>query len=344
MRRSIGFLCLIILLFSLTLIINANKILSTSSSELKYTWVSPIAPDKGCWPDCVEGQWCWPKSCDHHGEWPMTIVPLVASYNQLWMIGQRSTWFSSDGIRWNKRSSNAGWGERYSMARVYFDNRVWMMGGMQKSWDNFKNDVWYSADGTNWKLATARAEWSPRRWHTVLVFDGKMWVLGGAESSGRADQTPRHFLSDVWSSTDGIHWSRITSTAPWTGELNSVVFNDKMWVIGSGGAWWSRDGKNWAQVTANAKWLDRGGNRGAGCVVFDGRIWVFGGINAKGMMNDVWFSSDGASWQQATVHAPWKPRGTANSVVFDNKLWIYGGKTGRDEWFAGDVWQMARTQ
>ena len=112
--------------------------------------------------------------------------------------------------------------------------------------------------------------------------------------------------------------------------------------------WYSADGTNWKLATARAewspKWLDRGGNRGAGCVVFDGRIWVFGGINEKGMLNDVWSSSDGANWQQATVPAPWKPRGTANSVVFDNKLWIYGGKTGRDEWFAGDVWQMARTQ
>jgi len=276
----------------------------------------------------------------------MGVVPLVA-FDKLWMISNTAAWSSTDGLHWKRSGSDAGWGERYGMPGVFFKNRIWKMGGMEKSWDNFKNDVWFSTDGVHWKRATPRAGWSPRRGHVAVVFNGKLWVLGGAESSGRRDQLPTRALSDVWSSTDGMNWERATASAPWSGSNNVVVFQDKMWVIGGRGAWSSDDGRVWTKAVSGAAWLDRGGNGAAGCLVFDGKIWVFGGMDGRGTLNDVWSSSDGVHWQQSTASAPWAARGAEHSVVFQNKLWIYGGKTGRadvEDGFGSDVWYMVAAE
>lgn len=338
MKRFIIPVGLIITFLSLApIVIKSNRINACSETEKKYTWVQAIAPGKGCWPDCAQGQWCWPRSCSHYGEWPMTIVPLVA-FGKLWMISVKSVWSSRDGIHWEQAQSNAQWGERYGMTSAFFKDRIWRMGGMERSWDNFKNDVWYSSDGADWKLAARHAGWTPRRGHSTLVFDGRLWVLGGAESSERPDKLPSKNLNDVWSSRDGINWTRATDSAPWSGSHTSVVFRNKMWVIGSEGAWYSSDGRIWARAISHARWLDRGGN---GVLVFDEKIWFFGGLGPTGTLNDVWSSSDGIHWQQAPDRAPWTPRGGGYSVVFDNKLWIFGGKTGREEdGFSGDVWYM----
>jgi hypothetical protein len=42
------------------------------------------------------------------------------------------------------------------------------------------------------------------------------------------------------------------------GQLQCVVFKDRMWVIGRGGVWPSIDGQRWTQAVRAAPWLDRG--------------------------------------------------------------------------------------
>ena len=77
---------------------------------------------------------------------------------------------------------------------------------------------------------------------------------------------------------------------------------------------------------------------------FDDKIWVIGGVivkDATGVnLNDVWFSSDGRAWQQATADASWKPRSNFGTVVFNDKMWLLGGVTfdGDDFTFLNDVW------
>src|SRR5687767_7762055 len=87
---------------------------------------------------------------------------------------------------------------------------------------------------------------------------------------------------------------------------------------------------------ASAPW---DGRHGSGVLVFDRRMWVFGGVEH----NDVWSSTDGRNWERVFEHAPWSTRGAENSVVFSGNLWIYAGKTGRsDSWQeSGDVWKMS---
>ena len=56
----------------------------------------------------------------------------------------------------------------------------------------------------------------------------------------------------------------------------------------------------------------------------------------KGYANDVWYSSDGINWYQATPNANFSKRQSHSSVVFNNKIWVIGG--GDNTSFYNDVW------
>lgn len=305
--------------------LSSDNTLSKKSINPSYEWVRSIAPGNGCFPEnCSKGQF------------PLAIIPLIAFDEKLWMISQKSIWSSVDGINWISQPKT-DWGERSGMAYVFFDNKLWMMGGM-KTWGDFRNDVWCSSDGKEWKQVTTNAGWYPRRGHSVVVFDNKMWISGGALSSGRDNQTPTHFLNDIWSSSDGIHWTRVTNHAPWSERDShiSLVFNNLLWVFGGAeknDVWYSDDGSKWTLATPNAEWSKRLNNGG---LVFDGKLWIFGGRG----MNDVWNSVDGKLWQRVFTNAPWSTRTAIHSVVYNNKLFVYSGKTGREDSWAGDVWTM----
>ena len=117
----------------------------------------------------------------------------------------------------------------------------------------------------------------------------------------------------------------------------SVVFNGKLWVIGgyTGGfngkrlndVWSSSDGITWYQETASAEFSARDGHQ---AVVFNGKLWVIGGLEDNGKkLNDVWSSSDGITWAQETASAEFSARGDHQSVVFNEKLWVIGGFDGK---------------
>ncbi len=295
----------------------------TPATANNYKWSKVIEPGKGCFQEN-----CAP------GKWAMAIRPVVAFNNKLFAIGWREVWSSADGIDWNSQPKT-DWGERHGEAYVFFDNKLWMTGGM-RSWDDFKNDVWYSSDGRNWKQAVKNAPWPQRRDHSLVVLNNKMWLFGGVESSGGPEPSPSKLLSDVWSSKDGINWVRETARAGWPGGGNiGLVFKNKLWVIDTSKrtAWSSADGRKWSRETDKAEWSER---IGPGGLVFDDKIWIFGGRE----LNDVWYSSDGKRWQAAFAQAPWSTRSANYSVVFDNKLWLYSGKTGREDSWSGDVWTM----
>ena len=93
----------------------------------------------------------------------------------------------------------------------------------------------------------------------------------------------------------------------------------------------------WQKVAAEAPF---GSRDGAGGVVFNGKMWLIGGWNGDRFpltcTNDVWSSTDGATWTQekpntfldpATFNyaGDWEGRHFAGYQVFDGKMWILGG-------------------
>jgi hypothetical protein len=63
---------------------------------------------------------------------------------------------------------------------------------------------------------------------------------------------------------------------------------------------------------------------------------VLGGCDLSGDRNDIWYSTDGATWTCATDSAGWSAREHHTAIVFDDKLWVLGGKSGNSN--KNDVW------
>lgn len=86
-------------------------------------------------------------------------------------------------------------------------------------------------------------------------------------------------------------------------------------------------------------------------VVFDNKIWIFGGYNpnARGdrdtYLEDIWYTEDGISWVNVTMDAPFKGRRGHEVVVFEGDLYLIGGfrayrKNGKTYGgVANDVWK-----
>jgi hypothetical protein len=101
----------------------------------------------------------------------------------------------------------------------------------------------------------------------------------------------RNFYNDVWSSADGVVWTRHVDQAPWEPRQyhEVAVYDDRMWVLegysqGKGNrndVWYSADGINWYEV-AKTPWKPR---HAASVFVHDGALWMVAGNN---MESDVW--------------------------------------------------------
>lgn len=247
------------------------------------------------------------------------------------------------GQNWFEATAAAAFSDRDDHTSVVFNNKMWVIGGYNGSTN--LNDVWSSSDGVTWIQATSAAASSGRNSSSV-VFNNKMWLIGGW-----VDSYP-WALSNIWFTSDGITWTQATSTAAFNGRAGhtSVVFDNKMWVIGGGNGstifndvWYSLDGIIWTQATAAAAFSSRSGHTS---VVFDNKIWVIGGTNdfygcGGDRFNDVWYSSDGITWTQATSAAQFSGRDVHTSVVFDNKIWVIAGFTNggnglNDVWYTED--------
>jgi hypothetical protein len=268
---------------------------------------------------------------------------------------------SADGKTWEEKTagSSAKFIPLHGHTSVVFDDddngeKIWLIGGIV---DVRVNSVWNSTDGKTWpqvrRNSTSTGGFLARSNHTAVVFDKKMWVLGGSQNNGVV-------MDDVWSSTNGITWEDETdgSSKKFTAraEHKSVVFNDgdgeKIWVFGGRNGttlfddvWSSADGKNWTEVTKDSseKFTARYGHH---VVVFDGKMWVFGGnISDTGgfdTLNDVWRSDDGKNWTKVRSDddtSGFTARSDGTAVFFDNKVWLIAGRNASAR-YLNDVWSM----
>jgi hypothetical protein len=249
-----------------------------------------------------------------------------------------SAWSSSDGVSWNLVLYQLPWASNDDAASTVFGGKLWKSGG--EGGNIYGSDVWSSDDGVNWTEETQPwpnwAPWAERGRHTMLGFNGRLWVMGGY-----ALQPPYHVnFNDVWSSPDGVNWTQEIAVAPWSarGGHTSVVFDNRMWVIGGGpnkrDVWSSADGINWTLATDSPPWPPVAGHVS---VVFRGRMWVIGGLTTGNtVLNQAWSSVDGVNWKLESSDAPWGRRAGHMSVVFNNRIWIMGGS---GDWTSRpDIW------
>lgn len=264
-----------------------------------------------------------------------------------------------ENLIWIKVISSAPWEPRDSGAEFVYQNKLWIMGGLNgndvKNGEVIEywraphfNDIWNTEDGINWHLVASSSAWAPRRSMSVTPFQGKLWMFGGwSLTTG--------YTNDIWTSEDGIHWTKIVENAvfPAIEGQTTEIFQNKLWKIGGvnyderqtkNDVWYSENGADWIRVE-NIPWKPRWDHATA---VFKGKLFLAGGMNLAGeTFNDVWMSEDGINWTLVTNDAPWEPRQGHALEVYKDKLWLIGrlndAKSGgsNDVWFSDDgmTWQ-----
>ncbi|MEX2580190.1 MAG: kelch repeat-containing protein [Verrucomicrobiales bacterium] len=261
------------------------------------------APPRDVWssPDGREWKRVTPKAPWIHSDLPMNLT----FDGRMWIMGgwfngrlpghsaSNQVWASTDGAEWEQVTDAAGWSPRLAGWAVEFQGRMWMLGGTENYYfgdaESLKNDVWSSADGREWRLETAEAGWSPRAYHQAVVLNDKIYVFGGGNYA-----PDYHATNDVWSSHDGIEWTRETEAAPWAPRLwfSAAVYRDRMWMIGGwakedgnfADVWHSGDGRKWERLETKTRWKARHEHS---VFVFQDKLWVAGG-HAKPLSNEVW--------------------------------------------------------
>jgi hypothetical protein len=156
---------------------------------------------------------------------------------------------------------------------------------------------------------------------------------------------------------DAPDW-KLEGTAAWRprDSQGELVFRDRLWIMGgwfnSNSApprdvWSSADGRAWEHVTTNAPWIHSDLPMS---IVFKNRMWMMGGwyngrLPGHSAGNQVWWSTDGTKWEQATAAAGWSPRIAAGIVEFRGRMWILGGTEnyyfGDERSLKNDVWSSA---
>jgi leucine-zipper-like transcriptional regulator 1 len=257
---------------------------------------------------------------------------LVVFNGRIWIIGghddqigaRDDIWYSTNGKDWIQANSSLGFLKpRAGQNAVVFRDKLWIIGG---AWgdDHMYGDVWYSDDGIIWTRATPRAEFGPRTQHSSVVFHNRLWIIGGYRTV-----TSSQPLQDAWYSNDGVSWTQSTQRVAFMPleRQNLLVFDNKIWNIGNGYTseiWNSANGRDWNLVISPGMVPARNSES---AVIYNNKLWIIGGYNSTlGNLADVWYSSDGLDWTQATPNADFlsskKDYFRSVAVVFDHKIWV----------------------
>jgi hypothetical protein len=306
---------------------------------------------------------------------------------------------------WERVLDEAPWKARDSAGELVFAGKMWILGGYAPEWSRdvwssidgkiwthesdipsargidipiafvFAGKMWIadvdgvlfsSADGKSWTVACEAPPWRGRMNAGCAVFDGRVWIMGGDNRT--------KLLNDVWCSTDGVNWKRVTEHAPWCARQithTPVVLDGALWLLGGGGlgaayhpfiawndVWRTTDGERWECVTDDAPWSARIWGSSA---VYQDRMWLIGGFRSEQEwvnLGDVWYSTDGKDWRRLEtqptisfstpigvrnrVYLPpsdtlWEQRHEQSMFTHDGSLWLAGGMI----WpLLNDVWRL----
>ncbi|NLX94914.1 MAG: hypothetical protein GXY83_01930 [Rhodopirellula sp.] len=245
---------------------------------------------------------------DPAGDWEGRHTAGYAVFkDRMWIVGgdvnqghyHNDVWNSADGKTWVRvnRGQDVPWGPRALHYTVVFQDKIWVMGGQTipqfaKQDEIFYRDIWNSGDGIHWqRVVPEEPYWLARGMiGGSAVFHDRMWILGGGTYDTPTTPT-RRFYNDVWSSADGVRWTKHLDAAPWPPRQyhDVAVFDDRMWVLEgyhrNGGnrndVWHSDDGVHWHELPGTP-WAPR---HAASVFVHDGALWMVAGNN---MRPDVW--------------------------------------------------------
>jgi hypothetical protein len=220
-----------------------------------------------------------------------------------------------------------------SMRALYDALYVTLEYEMQTSFENAyrtRNKILeYDADSDSWIIREYGLDVAPeipsafyadamtvpltgRRYHSATVFNGYIYIIGGQDADG--------YVLDIQRSDDGYRFSHIEPTE------NGYTFTDDGEIVVD-------DEGNPVMIDCTGEFYARAGHC---AVVYDGKLWVLGGVNDAGELKDVWFTVNGTDWIRADHNADFGVRKFASCAVFNNLLYVIAGNDGSSD--LNDVW------
>ncbi len=243
----------------------------------------------------------------------------VLSYNgQLWLIGGNNSgslmndvWNSTDGRTWNQVLASSTtvsltqFSPREDFGAMVYNNAMWVIGGYSQGSSN--NDVWNSTNGVTWNRVLASGapsvtQFSQRWGIATAVYNNAMWVMTGAYSIA-SNTDPTTVYSDVWTSTTGSTWTRVSLANVFDSIYYSqgAVFNNQVWLTGAYLAGWgarniadyTTDGINWTATSGSFPYRFYHLS-----LSYNNALWVIAGCDdvcqtpncAVTYLNDVWYT------------------------------------------------------
>ncbi|MBU1413237.1 hypothetical protein KKC22_17135, partial [Myxococcota bacterium] len=323
---------------------------------------STDADEDAEFPTGITGRW-WEEVPPEGERWePRAGFAALVFDGRLWVMGGmvnragtpgvvNDVWATSDGLAWElvKPDDGTGWCARANFAAFVADGKMWVTGG---NWDDagepaYESDAWWSVDGVHWTRAleshwpATGTAWGDRKGHAGVAFEDRMLVIGGADTDA---------LADVWASTDGADWERLTlSGEAWAGRAHhtAAVHRGQVWVLG-GQRGYTTDAFDDVLVSSDgADWRLAGTLPGPvyghATVVYDAGLWVLGGQGPTADGSRVWHAADGAVWTAEVVVSPFPPRWYHQAAVFLGNLWVLGGayQEGMGLGLRNDVWRLS---
>jgi len=215
---------------------------------------------------------------------------MVVFQDKLWAI-KSSVWNSSDGVNWTQVLDQTPFRARGYGECVVFQDKIWQLGSGR--------NIWNSSDGVTWNCVLPEAPFGSRWASAVAVFAGKLWLCGGCIQTP-SEPPEKHYpkfttYNDVWSSPDGVTWTRVAEHAPWAERMWFVAreYAGRLWIIGGfsnresknfAESWYTADGVNWTAAPSDPMWS---GRHEPTIYVYNDSLWVVAG-NSWPLMNDVW--------------------------------------------------------
>lgn len=204
-----------------------------------------------------------------------------------------------------------------------------------------------------WHEATSTIPWPKRDAPTSWEVNGKLYLAGGID--GETNTTGEYVeywklphFNDIWSTTDGEHWSLEREHTAWAPRrsLSIIPFKNQYFLYGGWspndgyktGIWVSDNGLDWIKSTTTPPWE---GREGQVVVNHLGRLYFVGGVNfdKRKEYNDVWVSDNGIDWQEVASSTEWALRYDQAVESWGGYLWLSGGVNLGGESGYADVWR-----
>lgn len=294
----------------------------------------------------TEQNYQWTKLTDN-ADFPKAYnFQIFSIRDTLWVMHHAGIWFSVDGKKWNKSQLTNVLKNNAFLDYVWFKNALYSLGTFEGNVEHYKftSAIHKSSDMKSWEILASESNLPKRFFYHPFVFNDKIWLVGGNDGSNEFDSTNNY--SDIWNSTDGVHWIKKADNLPFGKREHGqfVHFNGKIYMLNND-VWSSSDGITWLKV---ADRLAKEKIFGYTSVVYDNQIWLLG-CNRNGIFqSQVLLSKDGKTWTTQT--APWTPRGAATACVHKGKVFMTGGKYGgltkdgrtTEFVYSNDVWTIEK--